>query len=60
MRIASRPCGSRESFGRPQHGADVRQVLALHTTLDGFEHQRLDVFGVDEAVLVDASGRGAA
>ena len=40
-----------------EHGGDVTQALALHATLDGFDHLRLDVLGVDDAVGADALGQ---
>ena len=39
--------------GCAEDGPDVRQVLALCPAPDGVEHRRLNVFGVDEAVLRD-------
>ena len=40
--------------GRAEHRHDVAQPFVLHAAADRFDHQRLDVFGVDHAVRSDA------
>ena len=55
MSTASRPLGSRESLGVPSTVRTLVRFSRWIAPLDRFEHQRLDVLGVDKAGLSDAT-----